>query len=461
MSFDTRIRDHLREAGDRLSMPPADLAGVVSRGRRRRMTRGLASGVTSAALIIGGIVLIQAQPFGRPVVSQPTSTTTATSQAAVNGWVAFAAYNSAGDNDIYLIREGESARRIVGSDSDGLEEVCPAFSADGARLAYGQAQGTADIGYSGGRLVVAGLDQDGNATTTLEIDVGATSAPPCPLWSPDGQRIAIAVHSGDRVSSPQGSARWGDVWMVSLDSGEKTVLPSLFVWDGGWGFPDMEWSPDGAELAVAKGQIWLYSALTGELRSLDGTSGAQSLTWSPDGTRIAYQRSGSGPSSSSSPWLGGELRIAEVDGSGDYLLAGGFEAFHGIGPVWSPDGDRIVYQRVCSTYASSFSPTQPCREEHDVVLVTLDGTETVLPHLRMPGTDATEPMWPMRVTWSPDGEQLLYRVWGSEDSDFTDALIAVPLDPSSPPVVIHEGDGGYVDDDWFGFQSWGREPEGQ
>jgi Tol biopolymer transport system component len=396
-------------------------------------------------LIVGTVLLIQAEPFEPPLVSQPTSTTTVSSQGAVNGWVAFAAYNSAGDNDIYLMREGESARRIIGSDSDGLEQVCPAFSPDGARLAYGQAQGRSDVGYSDGLLVVASLDREGNASTSLELDVGATSAPPCPLWSPDGQRIAIAVHSGDRVSPPQGSTVEGDVWMVSLDSGETTVLSGLYVWNDGLGFPDMEWSPDGAELAIANGSITIQSAVTAQSRALDGATGAQALTWSPDGNQIAYQGSGG-------------IRIAEVDGTGEYVLADGFEAFHGIGPVWSPLGDRIVYQRVCSTYASSFSPTQPCREEHDVVLVTLDGTETVLPHLRMPGTDATEPMWPMRVTWSPDGEQLLYRAWGSEDSDFIDALIAVPLDPSSPPVVVHEGDGGYVDDDWFGFQSWGRQP---
>ena len=416
MSFDSRIRDHLREAGDLLTAPPPDLPSVVARGRRSRMKKMLASGVAAAALIVGAVVLIQAEPFEPPLVSQPTSTTTVSSQGAVNGWVAFAAYNSAGDNDIYLMREGESARRIIGSDSDGLEQVCPAFSPDGARLAYGQAQGRSDVGYSDGLLVVASLDREGNASTSLEFDVGATSAPPCPLWSPDGRRIAIAVHTGDRVSPPQGSTVEGDVWMVSLDSGETTVLPGLYVWDDGWGFPDMEWSPDGAELAIANGSITIHSAVTAQSRALDGATGAQALTWSPDGNQIAYQGSGG-------------IRIAEVDGTGGYLLADGFEAFHGIGPVWSPLGDRIVYQRVCSTYASSFSPTQPCREEHDVVLVTLDGTETVLPHLRLPGSDATEPMWPYRVTWSPDGEQLLYRVWGSEDSDFTDALIARPPRP--------------------------------
>ena len=93
------------------------------------------------------------------------------------------------------------------------------------------------------------------------------------------------------------------MWIVSLDSGETTVLSGLYVWDDGWGFPDMEWSPDGAELAIANGLIRLYSTVTGESRSLDGSTGAQALTWSPDGTRIAYERSN-------------EIWIADVDGTG-------------------------------------------------------------------------------------------------------------------------------------------------
>ena len=40
------------------------------------------------------------------------------------------------------VREGEAARRIVGSDADSLEQVCPAFSPDGRRLAHGEAEVT-------------------------------------------------------------------------------------------------------------------------------------------------------------------------------------------------------------------------------------------------------------------------------------------------------------------------------
>jgi hypothetical protein len=54
-----------------------------------------------------------------------------------NGWV---------ERDIYLLREDQDAHRIVGSDADGVDQVCPAFSPDGRRLAHGEATGTFDTG---------------------------------------------------------------------------------------------------------------------------------------------------------------------------------------------------------------------------------------------------------------------------------------------------------------------------
>jgi len=65
---------------------------------------------------------------------------------AENGWVAFARARiepRGGERDIYLVREGEAARRVIGADADGLDQICPAFSPDGARLAHGEAERSA------------------------------------------------------------------------------------------------------------------------------------------------------------------------------------------------------------------------------------------------------------------------------------------------------------------------------
>ena len=131
------------------------------------------------------------------------------------------------------------------------------------------------------------------------------------------------------------------------------------------------------------------------------------------------------------------------DGSGERLLTSRkFGAIYGVGPVWSPTGDRIVYQRM----------KRPGTEAHDVVLVTPDdGSEVVLPDLRLPGDDVS---WrPDSVTWSPDGKDLLYSAWVSGRTGRS--LISRPLDPGSDPVVLYEGI-----DPAGANRSWGRLPGG-
>ena len=61
-----------------------------------------------------------------------------------NGWVAFAdphgVRSTEGPSDIYLVKDGVAERPIIGSQGDGLRQVCPSFSPDGTRLAYSEAQ---------------------------------------------------------------------------------------------------------------------------------------------------------------------------------------------------------------------------------------------------------------------------------------------------------------------------------
>jgi Tol biopolymer transport system component len=380
---------------------------------------------------------------------------------ASNGWVAFAQYSdgSSVDRDIYLVREGEPARRIIGSESDGLDQICPAFSPDGARLAYGETEGTADSGYRDAALVISDVDAEGNASESLRIDVGGTFPPPCAIWSADGRRVAFGVPLTSPLN-PDRSAAGSEVWVATVADGHVEVLSDLLA-------TDLEWSPQGSELAIASGltdllfgdqlrdgSIRLYDADSGDMRNLVGPSGVTSLTWSPDGGRIAYQRG----RNSDGDGLDQEIWVAQVDGSGEYLLASGFSSIHGIGPVWSPTGDRIVYQRMHGS-----------GEGHEVVLVTPDGeSEVVLPDLRLPGSDESDAAWyPWRVTWSPDGTELLYAAWSWEGPPVGEpertALISLPLDRGSDPVVLHEDANLSVYDGDKGstvpIQSWGRRPE--
>jgi Tol biopolymer transport system component len=440
-----------RTAAGWLVGSPGRLAGQATKVRpdeqpnTHRRPRTLAIGGAVAVVVILVVIAVPAvlnDPDPAPVSSandpdpaavssenDPDPAAVTPDDVVTNGWVALPVDGGDGDHDIYLAGLGREAFRVTGSDSDDLDELCPALSADGTRLAYGQAKGTSDTSHADGTLIVADVNPDGSLSEALRVETGPGSAPPCSTWSPAGDRLAVGVRNSADWHTP------GDIWIVSTDSGTATVLEDRYVSHdppASFTYSDMEWSPDGAELAVSgEDGVSLYSVAVSSWRSLPETQGARTLSWSPDGTRIVYEFDFDG-----SP---DEIRVAEVDGPRNELLAGNYESLHGIGPVWSPHGDQIVYlRRACDK----------CRDEHAVVLVAPGGNEIVLPHLRLPGADAFS--WPYRVTWSPDGSHLLYAAWGG-------VLIAVPLDLTSAPVVLYEGEiAGYGDGYHLASQVWGR-----
>ena len=153
------------------------------------------------------------------------------------------------------------------------------------------------------------------------------------------------------------------------------------------------------------------------------------VTWSPDGGRIAYTTIGPGRDSSH------RLRVIDVDTGRQRVLTPVFNAIHGIGPVWSPDGETIVYQRCTrSTYGG---------ERHVAVLVTPgdlgDGGATprkvFIPAPQVTVRGSNYHLYPYRVTWSPDGAIPALPSRGVT-SDPEAVVVAVPTDPDRPPVVI-------------------------
>ena len=163
--------------------------------------------------------------------------------------------------------------------------------------------------------VVGPEDIEGNAVHSL-------------VWSPDGTRIAY-----------DGGPGWGSVYSIDVESGEHTLLVRQPAGTGEIKYID--WSPDGAHLAISYvdasyianhkaelGPVWykakalyLANADGSDLRLLDrivasdwgvwhpGMSvgpgpSAGTAAWSPDGTRLAYT-SFSGPDHSGASGLDG------------------------------------------------------------------------------------------------------------------------------------------------------------
>ena len=426
---------------------------------RRVWTIAAALGLLVA--LLGGALLVGARLLLPPRLN--------VSPPVTNGWIAFTVSQPAPDGqdddlDIWLAALDRDARRVVGSETDLVDQLCPAFSPDGRSLAYGRVEGPgtdfdADgaaepAAYQNAALVVADVADDGTVADRLTVDVGDGLPPPCPVWSPDGEQVAFGVSRTSPVN-PETSAAGSEVWVVTLADRGTTVLPDLLA-------TDLEWSPDSRLLAIASGEeelvpgnalhdgrIHLYEPTSGAMRSLDATLGAGSLTWSPDGRRIAYATGD----------LQHELRVIDVETGQQEVLAAGYQALHGIGPVWSPDGKRIAYQRRLSG------------ERHEVVLVTpgdpSDGgavpEEEVIPsQATAPGSDG---LFPYRVTWSPDGEYLLYLAWGNAGSEASPAsLVAIPADLDGSPVVVTQVEGlvpydGYPDTTFVPIQTWGRSPD--
>jgi Tol biopolymer transport system component len=421
----------------------ADDAGV---GGSRRVVIGL---VAAAATVVLVILALAAQ--SRSSAPAPAKPDIPTLGPATNGWLAVDGY--VGGDQIYLVRAGERARRLEVAGSAGASVACPAWSPDGTRLLFGRVTGSSQTGSSAAELVIVTVGSDGaiGARKVIALDgfkvLPGFDAHPCGTWSPDGRWIAFAGT--------------GAVWVVDTQTEAIRRLPDLRP-------SDLEWRPGTDELAIAGDMgpdrsaptlstpVTIYSTTTSKLSNL-GSVKAAHITWSPDGTTLAY-------TGGETDFHGLQLWLVDGDGSNERLLVGWTGgATHGIGPVWSPTGDRIAYQRLLPGRA----------EAHEVVLVNVaDGTQRAI---APPVTNRSEKWYwlPDAVWWSPDGETLVYSAWSEAPFDYevparTDSrpgptgLIAVPADRPNDATVLIGGIGGgegAYSHQWGPIQMWGRQPE--
>ncbi|MHB1854849.1 MAG: S9 family peptidase [Acidimicrobiales bacterium] len=282
-------------------------------------------------------------------------------------------------------------------------------------------------------------------------DLSLLRWPSSPTVSPDGTRVAMAVH---RIDLEENGYR-SDLWMVATDGSSPPRRLTRSGFDS-----QPRWSPDGRWIAFRRGgedepgQLHLLPVEGGEaVRMVEHPLGVDEITWSPDSTRIAYtarvpeagryQRGdGATPAGKEPPRRIGRLRY-RLDGVGFLLdrpshlfvvdpLAGEPEArqltqenWEFGDPAWSPDGRWIL----CSTHHTDTELSLA----GDIYAVAATGGE-----LRRV-TRSTTTVGPCSV--SPDGLTVHYL--GTDDLDLagrSTSLFRVPFDGSRPPERVTDPD---------------------
>jgi Tol biopolymer transport system component len=241
-----------------------------------------------------------------------------------NGLIAFE--RAAGDSDILTVDpSGGPTTNLTDNPAGANEDIDPAWSADGTKIAFASDRDGADFDIfamsANGTNVTQVTGIGGNDPLNLsQVD---------PTWSPDGSQIAF--EDGGTFGISRVSSIGGAITVVTAPDWVTTFNVDF----------NPAWSPQGNQIAVSRLDLAEIVPQYDIFRvsATDG-SGATNVTqtvaneyapdWSPDGNRLAFEKDGGG------------LGLINANGLG---VVPSFTSGTDYSPAWSPDGSAVVFSR--------------------------------------------------------------------------------------------------------------------
>lgn len=358
------------------------------------------------------------------------------------------------DDGIRVLDPDGSVRLVCGSScGDALAE--PSWSPDGSRLAFSQRGVLSQTGIGTPPSAIFVVHSDGSGLRRLTNRSCNEAGGNCtldtgPTWSPDGSLLAFSrstlPHDVTGQSPPSGpdgvfamtpdGVRLHEVWkcphqycqaitprwspdgahLAFVDpvrggahvvdvATRRAVAASPPAGGEGSGFTAVEWSPDGAALALTfadgTGPGALYTMAgdgTGLVRLAvpDVYASDRGLAWpaAPPATGPAPDRRTDSvpvaPTGEVAYKCGNDLCLIRPDGTGQRALLAAFPEWD---PAWSPDGRRLAFRGYFTTAEGDYS----------IYIVDANGCRA---HRLRVADGGTQP------TWAPTGDRLAYALGG-------------------------------------------------
>jgi TolB protein len=174
-----------------------------------------------------------------------------------------------GDVDLVTLHlESGQELRLAGTEGSLSHEEWPAWSPDGARVAFSTTR------HGNQELALVAADGSGETRLTNQLGIDAH-----PCWSPDGGQIAFATD------------RWGGLEIAVMEA-DGTQVRRLTESRGLDDYP--AWSPDGGRIAFVSNrdgqfEVYLMDAEGGSPANLSRSPGSDTFpTWTPDGRGVTF-----------------------------------------------------------------------------------------------------------------------------------------------------------------------------